>query len=82
MNTENIEMTQKDKDLSSIDGRIRGLMAIKSVNGMRVAEEKMLKDKKILFGSHGVVKPINVGRIDSEIARLEAARKDVAKRKN
>lgn len=72
----------KETALSMVDGRIRGLQSTIHTYNQRAAEEAEIKAAKRKFASHGVLYPINEPVILRELARMEAARKDILSWKN
>ncbi len=80
--TETVELTRKEFDLAAIDGRIRGLKGTITHYEAAVASEAHIKKIGQKFTSRGVVYPIDYDAINAELARMEAARKDVMKRAN
>ena len=77
-----IELTQKEKDLAAIDARISGLKSTITTFNAVMAERAAVKAKGTRFILKHEPKAVDEASINLEIVRLEAARKDVMKRKN
>ena len=84
MKTETVETppTVKEIALERIASRIRGLQATIDHYEARVAEEQDNIANGRKFFRAGVIYPVDYDAINREIARMEAARKDVKKWKN
>ena len=73
---------EKQEALDMIGARIHGLAGAISIYNRNMAEEANNKARGKIFAGLGVIYPIDEPSIRREIARMEAARKDVMKRKN
>lgn len=80
--TEETPRTEKEMYLDMIAGRINGLQAEIDTYNRDAAHHEEVTAKGMLFATKGMPYPINELAILREIARLEAARRNVKKRPN